>query len=29
VAAAVEEAAHLCFHLVSEMIEPVTKGAFP
>ena len=29
VAAAVEGAAHLCFQLVSEMVEPVTKGAFP
>jgi hydrogenase maturation protease len=29
VAAAVEEAAQLCFQLVSEMVEPVTKGAFP
>jgi hydrogenase maturation protease len=28
VAAAVEDAAHLCLHLVSEMVEPVTKGAF-
>jgi hydrogenase maturation protease len=28
VAAAVEDAAQLCFHLVSEMVEPVTKGAF-
>jgi hydrogenase maturation protease len=28
VAAAVEDAATLCFHLVSEMVEPVTKGAF-
>jgi hydrogenase maturation protease len=27
VAAVVEDAAHLCFHLVSEMVEPVTKGA--
>ena len=29
VAAAVEDAAQLCFHLASEMVEPVTKGAFP
>jgi hydrogenase maturation protease len=29
VAAAVEDAAQLCFELVSEMVEPVTKGAFP
>ena len=29
VAAAVEDAAQLCFQLVSEMVEPVTKGAFP
>ncbi len=29
VAAAVREAAHLCVELVSEMVEPVTKGAFP
>jgi hydrogenase maturation protease len=29
VAAAVEEAAQLCLQLVSEMVEPVTKGAFP
>jgi hydrogenase maturation protease len=28
VAAAVRDAAHLCFQLVSEMVEPVTKGAF-
>jgi hydrogenase maturation protease len=28
VAAAVEDAAQLCFQLVSEMVEPVTKGAF-
>jgi hydrogenase maturation protease len=28
VAAAVEGAATLCLHLVSEMVEPVTKGAF-
>jgi hydrogenase maturation protease len=28
VAAAVEDAAQLCFQLVSEMLEPVTKGAF-
>ena len=28
VAAAVEDAAELCFQLVSEMVEPVTKGAF-
>jgi hydrogenase maturation protease len=28
VAAAVEHAAHLCVKLVSEMVEPVTKGAF-
>jgi len=27
-AAAVDDAAQLCFHLVSEMVEPVTKGAF-
>ena len=29
VAAAVADAAQLCFQLVSEMVEPVTKGAFP
>jgi hydrogenase maturation protease len=29
VAAAVADAAQLCFELVSEMVEPVTKGAFP
>ena len=29
VAAAVGDAAHLCVELVSEMVEPVTKGAFP
>jgi hydrogenase maturation protease len=29
VAAAVGDAAQLCFQLVSEMVEPVTKGAFP
>jgi hydrogenase maturation protease len=28
VAAAVEEAAHLCLELVAHMVEPVTKGAF-
>ena len=28
VAAAVEDAAQMCFHLVSEMVEPVRKGAF-
>jgi hydrogenase maturation protease len=28
VAAAVEDAVQLCIHLVSEMVEPVTKGAF-
>jgi hydrogenase maturation protease len=29
VAAAAGDAAHLCLQLVSEMLEPVTKGAFP
>ena len=29
VAAAVGDAAQLCVELVSEMVEPVTKGAFP
>jgi hydrogenase maturation protease len=29
VAGAVEDAADLCLQLVSEMVEPVTKGAFP
>jgi hydrogenase maturation protease len=29
VAAAVENAVELCLQLVSEMVEPVTKGAFP
>jgi hydrogenase maturation protease len=29
VAGAVGDAAHLCVQLVSEMVEPVTKGAFP
>jgi hydrogenase maturation protease len=28
VAAAVEDAAQLCLQLVSEMVEPITKGAF-
>ena len=29
VAAVVEDAAELCVNLVSQMVEPVTKGAFP